>query len=83
MPCRAVASASESIGDTETAISLLRAITDETADAPEDQMARLKLGQLLRAQQPAESRSVLNEFLSRYPQSEWAHMVRESLQTYV
>jgi membrane associated rhomboid family serine protease len=78
-----LASASESVGDTETAIALLRAIIEETADAPEDQMARLKLGQLLRTQQPIESRAVLTEFLSKYPQSEWARSVRESLQTYV
>jgi TolA-binding protein len=78
-----LASASESVGDTETAITLLRAIIEETADAAEDQMARLKLGQLLRTQQPNESRAVLTEFLSKYPQSEWARSVRESLQTYV
>ena len=78
-----LASASESVGDTETAITLLRAIMEETPDAPEDQMARLKLGQLLRAQQPNESRAVLIEFLSKYPQSEWARSVRDSLQTSV
>jgi len=59
---------------------LLRAIMEETADAPEDQMARLKLGQLLRRDHPEEAETILTGFLLKYPQSEWVRSVNESLQ---
>ena len=75
-----LASAAEGIGDAETAITLLRAIMGETADAPEDQMARLKLGQLLRRDHPEEAETILTGFLLKYPQSEWVRSVNESLQ---
>ena len=75
-----LASAAEGIGDAETAITLLRAIMEETADAPEDQMARLKLGQLLRRDHPQEAEKILTGFLLKYPQSEWVRSVNESLQ---
>ena len=74
-----LASAAEGIGDAETAITLLRAIMEETADAPEDQMARLKLGQLLRRDHSAEAEAILTGFLLKYPQSEWVRSVNESL----
>ena len=75
-----LASAAEGIGDAETAITLLRAIVEETADAPEDQMARLKLGQLLRRDHPEEAEPILAGFLLKYPQSEWVRSVNESRQ---
>ena len=75
-----LAGAAEGIGDAETAITLLRAIMEETADAPEDQMARLKLGQLLRRDHPEEAETILTGFLLKYPQSEWVRSVNESLQ---
>ena len=75
-----LAGAAEGVGDAETAITLLRAIMEETADAPEDQMARLKLGQLLRRDHPEEAETILTGFLLKYPQSEWVRSVNESLQ---
>ena len=75
-----LASAAEGVGDAETAITLLRAIVEETADAPEDQMARLKLGQLLRRDHPEEAEPILAGFLLKYPQSEWVRSVNESRQ---
>ena len=42
-----LAGAAEEAGEPDVAIWLLRALIAETPDAPEDEMARLKLGQLL------------------------------------
>ena len=69
--------AAESLGDAETALALLRALVRETPDAPEDEMARLKLGELLRTRDPQEAQAVLAGFLVKYPHSEWARRVRE------
>ncbi|KAA6407131.1 MAG: hypothetical protein FRX48_09197 [Lasallia pustulata] len=44
----ALAGALEAMGEPDGAVVLLSALTEETPDAPEDEMARLKLGQLLR-----------------------------------
>ncbi len=70
-------SAAISQGDGDTAADLLRAIVTETPDAPEDEMARLKLGQLLQRTQPDESQMLLTSFLEKYPQSQWASLVRQ------
>ena len=72
-----LAGALETEGNADAAIGLLRALLSETPDAPEDEMARLKLGQLLRERDPAEANAVLASFLVKYPQSEWARRVRE------
>ena len=77
-----LAGALEASGDTGPAMDLLRALTTETPEAPEDEMARLKLGQLLRASDPAAANAVLAEFLAKYPHSEWANRAKE-LQTNV
>ena len=69
--------AAENLGDTETALVLLRALVRETPDAPEDEMARLKLGELLRTRDSKESQAVLAGFLAKYPHSEWERRVRE------
>jgi len=61
----------------ETAITLLRSLTEETPEAPEDEMARLKLGQLLREREPVEAAAILASFLEKYPQSEWTRRARE------
>jgi TolA-binding protein len=74
--------AAEAAGDADAAVTLLRALTEETPDAPEDEMARLKLGQLLRGRDPQAARAVLASFLEKYPHSEWVRRARE-LQTYV
>jgi membrane associated rhomboid family serine protease len=75
-----LAGGAEGAGDTETAIGLLRALIAETPDAPEDEMAHLKLGQMLRDRDPQASQAVLTAFLEKYPQSEWVRRVRD-LQT--
>jgi membrane associated rhomboid family serine protease len=77
-----LAGAAEGAGDVETAVTLLRALAEETPDAAEDEMARLKLGQLLLGRDPSESKQWLSSFLEKYPQSEWARRARE-LQTNV
>jgi membrane associated rhomboid family serine protease len=77
-------SAAEERGDPETAIWLLRALIRQMPDAPEDEMARLKLGQMLAHFDAAEARPVLSSFLDKYPDSAWAGRVRDLLrQTYV
>ena len=77
-----LAGGAEGAGDIETALDLLRALIAETPDAPEDEMARLKLGQLLRERDPSASEIVLSAFLEKYPHSEWARRARD-LQTAV
>ncbi|MGI4790211.1 MAG: rhomboid family intramembrane serine protease [Janthinobacterium lividum] len=67
----------EATGETDTAIALLNALLQETPDSPEDEMARLKLGQLLRERDPARANDVLDSFLTKYPHSQWAHRARE------
>ncbi len=75
-----LAGALEAMGETDGAIALLEALMGETPDAPEDEMARLKLGQLLRERDPAQANTVLADFLAKYPHSQWAHRAKE-LQT--
>ena len=72
-----LAGAAEGAGDWETAVALLRALAEETPDAAEDEMARLKLGQLLRESEPLEAKQWLSSLLEKYPQSEWARRARE------
>lgn len=70
--------------DPDTAIWLLRALLSQTPDAPEDEMARFRLAQILLPRSPAEAKSVLAGFLDKYPDSTWTDRVREMLrQTYV
>ncbi len=77
-----LAGALEIQGDAAEAAALLLALIAETPDAPEDEMARLKLGTLLRERDPARADAVLAGFLQKYPHSEWVHRARE-LQTHV
>ena len=77
-----LAGAAESGGDMETALALLRSLIEETPDAPEDEMARLKLGQLLGASHAEEANAVLAGFLAKYPQSHWARRAGELLQSF-
>ncbi len=72
-----LAGAAEGAGDEETAIALLRALVAETPDAPEDEMARLKLGQILLSRDPEEAKTLATAFLEKYPHSEWTHRARE------
>ena len=77
-----LAGALEAMGEPDGAALLLAAIVAETPDAPEDEMARLKLGQLLRARDPARANAILAAFLAKYPHSEWVRRAKE-LQTNV
>lgn len=77
-----LAGAAEEAGDAETAIALLRALAEETPDAAEDEMARLKLGQLLLGREPREAKRWLSSLVEKYPQSEWARRAKE-MQTIV
>ena len=72
-----LAGALEAMGEPDGAVVLLSALIAETPDAPEDEMARLKLGQLLQARDPARANAVLSAFLEKYPQSEWVRRARE------
>ena len=72
-----LAGTAEGAGDIGTAVALLRALAEETPDAAEDEMARLKLGQLLLGQEPLESKRWLSSLLEKYPQSDWAQRARE------
>ncbi len=72
-----LAGAAEAAGDVPVAVCLLRALLAETPEAPEDGMARLKLGQLLRDRDPAAALAALAGFLEKYPRSEWVHRARE------
>lgn len=79
-----LAGAAEERGDVETAAWLLRALIAQTPDAPEDEMARLRLGQMLLHSDPAAARPVLSAFLDKYPDSAWSRRARELMrQTYV
>jgi len=81
---RLASRAEEDDRDTDTAAWLLRAILVQTPDAPEAEMARLRLGRLLLPIDPAQARDVLVGFLARYPDSAWARQAQELLrQTYV
>ena len=74
-----LAGAAEEAGEPAVAVPLLRALVAETPEAPEDEMARLKLGQLLLPSEPAEAQTLLTVFLQRYPQSQWTARVRDLL----
>lgn len=68
---------SESAGDLVTACALLRSLITETPDAPEDEMARLKLAELLRVQDTHAAQALMTSFLEKYPHSQWTQRVRE------
>lgn len=76
--------AADEHADPATAVWLLRPVLEYPSPAPEDEMARLKLGRLLLATDPQEARVVLSSFLDRYPDSEWVRQVRVLVQqTYI
>jgi membrane associated rhomboid family serine protease len=77
-----LAGALETMGEPDGAVVLLSALISETPDAPEDEMARLKLGQLLRERDRVRANAVLAGFLEKYPHSQWAGRAKE-LQTNV
>lgn len=73
----------EDLSDLDTAVWLLRLVLSHFPDAPEDEMARFKLGRILLRTDRQEARLVLGRFLDLYPASAWAHQVRTLVrQTY-
>ena len=76
-----LAGAAEEAGEMDVAVALLRALVAETPDAPEDEMARLKLGQLLLPSHPEEAQPLLTAFLQKYPQSQWTARARDLLRS--
>jgi hypothetical protein len=74
-----LATAAKEDGQAALAISLLRLLIHETPHAPEDEMARLRLGQWLSESAPDEAHDALISFLEQYPDSPWASRAREML----
>jgi tetratricopeptide (TPR) repeat protein len=66
-----LAGVAQDAGQADIARDLLSAIVTETPDAPEGEMARLKLGQLLLRWDPREAQAVLTDLVARYPASDW------------
>lgn len=66
-----LAGVAQDAGQADMARDLLSAIVTETPVAPESEMARLKLGQLLLKWDPREARAVLEAFVAEYPDSDW------------
>lgn len=66
--------------DADTARWLYTTLLRETPDAPEDEMARFKLGRLLLREDPAAARGVLMSLLEKYPDSAWTAQARDLLQ---
>jgi len=66
-----LARAAEDAGDAESGRRLLRSVIRDYPDSVEDEVARLRLGQMLITTAPAEAAEMLRKFLERYPQSQW------------
>jgi len=71
-----VAVTAQEIGDYATATALLEAILNDN-HATDDEIARLRLGQILVDTDPARAAVVLDGLISRYPESEWIRMARQ------
>jgi len=71
-----VAVTAQEIGDRTTAVALLESLVDDQSTA-DDEIARLRLGQLLVDTDPARAAEVLDSLISRYPDSEWIRMARQ------
>lgn len=74
--CLRLAAAAEEAGHGTVTVSLLRRLLADSPEAPEGEMARLRLGQRLMETDPEMARRVLTEFLARHPRSEWADRAR-------
>jgi membrane associated rhomboid family serine protease len=66
-----LARAAEDAGNAQTGRLLLRSIIWEYPGSLEEEVARLRLGQMLVTTAPAEAADMLRKFLDRYPQSQW------------
>ncbi|MGO8673529.1 MAG: rhomboid family intramembrane serine protease [Capsulimonadaceae bacterium] len=74
-----LAGVAQDIGDTTTAVALLEALVHDTPEAAEDEIARLKLGQLLAPIDPRRSARFLGTLIARYPRGHWVAMASELL----
>jgi len=66
-----LARAAEDAGDPEAGRMLLRSVIRDYPGSVEEEVARLRLGQMLIATSPSEAAELLRKFLERYPQSQW------------
>jgi len=71
-----VAVTAQEIGDRATAVALFESILDDD-DTVDDEIARLRLGQILVDTDPGRAAVVLDSLISRYPESEWIRMARQ------
>jgi membrane associated rhomboid family serine protease len=78
--CLRLAAAAEENGQNAVSVSLLQRLLSEASDTPEEEMARLRLGQNLMRSDPQIARQVLTDFLAKYPHSAWADRARALLQ---
>lgn len=80
-----IATAAQETGDRPTAVALLESLLADQASTPapvspvpsDDEIARLKLGQLLVDSDPARAAVVLDSLIQRYPESDWIRMARQ------
>jgi membrane associated rhomboid family serine protease len=72
-----LAGAARDTGNDAVALLLLNAIIADSPDSAEDEMARLKLAQMLAPVDRPRASELLAGFLKKYPESDWIHMVRE------
>lgn len=71
----------EESGRTQRAIAAFRKLAKDAPDSVEAEMALLKVGQLQLSfgRDPDAARSTLEDFLARYPHSEWRRFAEETL----
>jgi membrane associated rhomboid family serine protease len=80
-----IATTAQELGEKSIAVDLLESLLADSADkpqgivpeSPEDEIARLKLGQLLIDTDPAKAAAVLDSLIRRYPDSDWIRMARQ------
>lgn len=81
-----IATAAQEMGDRLTAIALLETMLTGPASATprpplttecDDEIARLRLGQLLVDVDPVRAAAVLDSLIERYPDSDWIRMARQ------
>ncbi len=74
-----LAGAAQEAGDKLSAIELLDSLLADDHDDAEDEIARLKLGQLLATVDPPRAADVLGGMIRKYPDSDWIRLARQLL----
>jgi membrane associated rhomboid family serine protease len=74
-----LATAAQTYGDTRTAVTLLEGLLAGDHNQSEDEMARLRLGQLLAKVDPSRAADVLGDMIRKYPDSDWIRQARQLL----